>query len=104
MQYRRPSSPEAIFEPRDFAGGATPLLYVSMPVMRKRHTQRLEERCDRSVGAVAKCQSNRELCRFRDIDLPGYCNVAVFGPLKLPVEFQIILQVLPTVGDADVPA
>ena len=27
-----------IFEPFDVAGGATPLLYVSMPVMRKRHT------------------------------------------------------------------
>ena len=56
------------------------------------------------MGAVTKCQANRELRGFRDIDLPDHCNVAVVGTLKLPVEFQIILQVLPTVGDADVPA
>ena len=91
-------------EPFDFARGATPLLDVSVPVTRKRHAQGLEERRDRSVGAVAECQPNGELRGFRDIDLSGYCNVAVLGPLKLPVEFPVILQILPGVGGADIAA
>ena len=41
---------------------------------------------------------------LREIDLPDYRDIAILGPFKVPIEFPMILQVLPTVGRADVPA
>jgi hypothetical protein len=45
-----------------------------------------------------------EIRSAREVNLPDYRNIAIVGPFIVPVEFQIVLQILPTVGGADVPA
>ena len=94
----------AFLEVDEIPGGAEPLLEILFSMLCKGHTQRLEERRNRGVSTVAECQTKCELRVFWEVNLPDYRDIPILGPFKVPVEFQMILQVLPTVGCADVPA
>src|SRR5207244_8806797 len=47
-------------------------------------------------------ESNCELAAIWEIDLASSCDVAIHGFLKLPIHFEIVHQVLPTITEADV--
>jgi len=89
-----------ILEVDDILSGAAPLLEILFPMLCEGHTQRLEERRNRGVSTVTECQTKCEMCVFREVNLSDYRNIAILGPFILPVEFQMFLQVLPTVGRA----
>jgi hypothetical protein len=52
--------------------------------------------------ASTKRDGNGELASIAEIDFACGCNVAVHGCLKLPVHFEIVHQVLPTITKADI--
>jgi hypothetical protein len=68
----------------------------------KRLGHRLEQLRGCALVASTKRHGDCELASLREIDFACSCDVAVLGCLKLPVHFEIVHQVLPTIAKADI--
>jgi hypothetical protein len=62
----------------------------------------LEQLCDRALVAAAKRDSHGEFTAAWKIDFPGQRDIAVLGRLKLPVHFEMVHKILPTIAETDI--
>ena len=56
------------------------------------------------MKAVAKREAEREVAVLRQIDFSGQRDIAVRRRGELPIQLEILIQVLPSVGLADIAA
>src|ERR1017187_5069831 len=54
--------------------------------------------------AVSECKAERELLRLTKVQLAGQSDVPVAGPLKLPIHFEVFVEVGPAIACANVAA
>src|SRR5207248_10883355 len=55
-----------------------------------------------ALVAATKCSRDREFIGGWQIDFAGQCDIAVLGCAKLPVHFEIVHKILPTVAETDI--
>src|SRR3954453_12420448 len=83
---------------------AAPLFDVPLTLLLERYTERVQEGRDRTVPRVTKCQAQREVGSFSNVQFTGERDVSIFGVGEFPVHFQIVEQVGPTIGLAHISA
>src|SRR5258705_8431180 len=81
---------------------ALPLPDIPLAVRLKRLGQRLEQFGGCALVAPSARNGDREFTVAREIDFARERNVAVLGAAELPVHFEIVYQVLPTIAGANV--
>src|SRR6266404_1935159 len=94
------SSPERVHMPT----GAAPLLDEACRVLCEGHPERLVEAGHRAMKAVAEREAEREVAVFWQIDFGSQRDVAVRRRGELPIQLEILIQVLPPVALADIAA
>src|SRR5262249_44283178 len=77
---------------------ARPRIDTLLPVVREGGGQRLIKGSVGGVLAVSKRDGDGELVAGGKIDFSHDSDIAVFSAIELPVHFEIVVQVLPSVA------
>src|SRR5215831_10071727 len=80
---------------------ALPLIDEFFPVLLEGNRQRLIQHGNGCVPAIAERHADGELAATGKVDLSRNGDVAVFGAIKLPVHFEIVVKILPSVAGSD---
>src|ERR1700746_2933638 len=78
--------------------GAAPLLDETYRMLREGHTERLVKAGHRAMKAVAECETEREVAVLGQVDFGGQRDIAVGRRGELPIQLEILIQVLPSVS------
>src|ERR1044072_8829342 len=79
-----------------------PLADICLAMRLERLSHRLEQLGSGALITAAKCHGHAELTIVWKVDFSGQRDIAVKGRLELPVHFEIVHQVLPTIAETDV--
>src|SRR5437764_13694341 len=78
-----------------------PLLDKSLLIARKGQSKHLGKNCRGGMVALAEGNAQGKFISFAEIDFAHHRNVAAFGAVKLPIHFEITMQILPAIAFAD---
>src|SRR6185312_4335272 len=88
------------FERMQIAANALPLIDEPALVLLVRQRKRLLEYRRGCVHAVAKSKSDGEFVALREIDFADDRNVAVLRAIVFPIQFEVVVQILPAIAGA----
>src|SRR6185312_14943090 len=99
-----PAIPGDAGEVGELRARLAPLRDEARTPQRERLAQRLRERRGGGVEAIAERETERELRALVGFDAADHGDVAVAHLPEAPVEAEIVLEVAPAVGEADIAA
>ena len=81
---------------------ALPLTNIAFAFFCKGFGQRLKQFRRSALVTSTKCNRDREFTVVRQIDFAGQGDIPVRSCSELPIHFEVVHQILPTIAEADV--
>src|SRR5437773_743994 len=71
-----------------------PLLNKPCPIARKRQRKNLSEDCGGSMETLAEGDPHCKFIAPAQVNFSHHGNIAMFGPVKFPIHFEVSMEVL----------